>query len=210
MNADATPVRWSLFALTAGGLVDQPQLTPTSFFNLFPPRLIASYYGLYAQTTVRADIYNNKITRLPQVKEVLDRRDDIDLVVTAMGDLRDEHDLLRKHLGAGDGTGSARELPSEWIGNVQYRPFTRRGFVIERDEERAVTLFQLDELCQLRKTPHRHVLLMVRPCGECGNTRAEALLPLMTESMRVFSQLVLDAECALDLLALSGDAEQSR
>ena len=57
------------------------------------------------------------------VKEAFAARESIDLVVTSMGDVRDEHDLLSMFLRQ-SGQDLDRLRAAGWIGNVQYRPYS--------------------------------------------------------------------------------------
>ena len=69
---------------------------------------------------------------------------------------------------------------------------------------RAVTLFELDELARLAETRDKYVLLMVRPCVKCGNSRAHALLPLLAnKGPKVFTELVIHERTASEVLALT-------
>ena len=90
-NPGATKLK--LFAISAGGPAESPQYAPTSFFNLFPEDRVVGQVGLFAETLVPAQDFKD-IKRRPGVSEAFDARDEIDVVVTAMGDIDDEHDLL--------------------------------------------------------------------------------------------------------------------
>jgi hypothetical protein len=98
--------------------------------------------------------------------------------------------------------GKGRPRTEKWRGNVQYRPYTADGPVLETGKElRAVTIFELKHLVQAANQKNRHVILMARQCGICGRSRAEALRPLLTNpQLKVFSTLVMDAATARDLL----------
>jgi hypothetical protein len=87
----------------------------------------------------------------------------------------------------------------QWLGNVQYRPFTADGPVHEAPGElRAVTL---EDLIERAKRRPREVIPMARQCGLCGRPRARALRALLDNpSLRVFSRLVLDRATAEELL----------
>jgi hypothetical protein len=123
------------------------------------------------------------------------------MIITSMGDVADEHDLLRLFLEPFSGTTSSL-AQAGWIGNVQYRPYTREGFITERpDEYRAFTLFELEQFRDIARTKGKHVILIARQCGKCGMTRARALRPLMeVESMKLWSKIVMDAATARELL----------
>jgi hypothetical protein len=89
-----------------------------------------------------------------------------------------------------------------WLGNVQYRPFTAKGPVLEApDELRAVTVFELKDLVERARDRNKEVILMARQCGVCGRARVKALRALLLNpDLRVFSRLVLDRASAAELL----------
>jgi hypothetical protein len=95
-----------------------------------------------------------------------------------------------------------RLLRNGWVGNVQYRPYTRSGAVKEKAKElRAVTVFEIEDLAGLAKRRDKEVIQMGRQCGLCSRMRAEALLPLLRNpELKVFSRLVLDRATAEELL----------
>lgn len=186
-----------LFAITAGCLPKLPEFAPVSFFNLFPGRVVKERVGLFAETAVTAREFA-KIRRRPGIAEAFAEKPEINIVVTAMGDLRDPHDLLPQFLNK-----SKDELSKAGVwGNVQYRPFSSDRFIQERpDELRVVTLFELDELVAMSKQRDRDVILIARQCGRCGLTRARVLRPLLQiDELRVFSKLVMDVPTARELL----------
>ncbi len=91
-----------------------------------------------------------------------------------------------------------------WIGNVQYRPYTSSGPATEAaNDNRAVTVFELEDLASMSREKNKFVILMARKCGKCGMTRARALIPLLTNPrLAVFSHLLVDSSTARDLLKL--------
>lgn len=189
-----------LVAISAGGPAYSPGYASTSFFNLFPAHVVEKQVGLFAETMVPQEEFEDIQTRTG-VKEAFDSKKDIDLVVTAMGDFHDEHDLLSMFLK--ESGGNLKRLRKEgWVGNVQYRPYSANGPIKERAQDfRAVTLFELDDLVKLADQKGKHVILIARQCGLCGRNRAAALRPLLSNpKLRVFSRLVVDASTAVDLL----------
>lgn len=184
-----------LVAISSGCPAESPQYAPASFFNLFPTEGV-TFVGLFAETVVRAD-HVDEIKRRPGVTEAFELRDAIDIVVTAMGDPRDEHDLLTRFMKQ-----SGVDIPKSWVGNVQYRPYTADGPWRERDSDlRALTLFEIDDFVAMSRMRDRHVVLLARGCGLCENTRAAALHPLMT-AMKVWSRCVIDLPTAQALVKL--------
>ena len=191
-----------LFAISAGGPATTPEYASTSFFNLYPRDAISESVGFFAETLVPSSDLKN-IRERPGVREAFEQKDEIGIVVTAMGDIEDEHDLLRVFLQKSRVDVLALQR-SGWVGNVQYRPFTKAAPVLERDKElRAVTLFELDEFVQLAKTKNRHVVLIARQCASCGRNRAKAIHPLLrSPALKVWSEIVMDLSTANELLRL--------
>lgn len=194
------PVKLRLVAISAGCPANVPEYASISFFNLFPPHVVESKVGLFAETLVPLKGFDD-IKQRAGVKEAFAARESIDLVVTSMGDVQDEHDLLSMFLRQ-SGQDVDRLRADGWIGNVQYRPYSRIGPVKERPSDlRAVTLFELEDLARVAGQKNKHVILIARQCGICGRTRAEALQPLLSNAnLKVFSTLVLDAATARELL----------
>lgn len=198
-----------LVAITAGGPAKVPECTPISFFSLFDvlPAKKIQRLGLYAETLVPARDFE-RIKNRPGVRDAFRAKDnnEIDIVVTALGDINDKDDLLRLFLEeARQSTGDTmnidiEQLEKTWIGNVQYRPYGKIAPILE-EEWRAVTVFELDHYVEMARMRDKHVVLIGRQCGKCGMTRAEALRPLLTSpGLKVWSELVIDVATARDLL----------
>ena len=189
-----------LVAITAGCPATMLENAPISFLNLFPEHLVERKLGLFAETLVRAGAFP-ELRDHTGVKEAFTAKKDIDLVVTAMGDFEDPHDLLTMFLK--DSGQDIKALRRQgWLGNVQYRPFTADGPVHETpDQLRAVTVFELEDLVKLAKDRTKEVILMARQCGACGRAHARALRALISNpDLRVYTRLVLDRATATALL----------
>ncbi len=204
LRSATSTIRLNLVGIGAGCPTRSPQYAPVSFFNLFPDDRIVERFGLFASPMVKAGDFD-ALKATPGVAEVFDQLKVIDLVVTAMGDIRDEHDLLRIFLQQ-QGRDIDALIQAGWIGNVHYRPFGSKGPIIERkNEERAVTLFDLEDFRQMSEKKNRAVLLIARKCGLCEMTRARALRPLLTvPELKVWSAIVMDAATARELLKMDG------
>ena len=193
-------LKLQLVAITAGCPVTMLQYAPISFLNLFPEHLVERKLGMFAEPLVAAGRFK-ELCDHPGVRDAFAAKKDIDVVVTAMGDFEDPHDLLSLFLqDSGQDLSALRRRG--WLGNVQYRPFTADGPVKEAPKElRAVTVFELEDLVGLAEKRPREVILMVRQCGLCGRARAGALRALLSNpNLKVFSTLVMDAATARDLL----------
>ena len=190
-----------LIAITAGCPAKEPEHASISFFNFFEDRFVHGRTGLFAETLVSARDFP-KIQKRAGVKEAFAARNSIHMVVTSMGDLNDEHDLLRVFLKE-SGVDVAALCKRGWLGNVQYRPYTSQGPIKEeKNDLRAVTLFELDDLAKMAARDDKRVILIARQCARCERTRASTLEPLLREDskLRVFSDLVLDTETCRELV----------
>ncbi|HEX6813620.1 MAG TPA: hypothetical protein VF384_18520 [Planctomycetota bacterium] len=184
-----------LFAITAGCPATRPELSSTAFFNLFPPEASQDRMGLFAPATVEVDRHQQALKQMG-ARETYDTRHEIDIVVTAMGSFEDPHDLLRQFLPPED-------VNPDWLGNVQYRPYSATGPVKEKRGQRAVTLFELDDFTKLASSRDKHVLLMVRSCSAtgCKVSKGRACLPLLAQpSLHVWSEVFLDFATARDVV----------
>lgn len=204
-----------LHALSAGGFqVDKPQRSPTTYFNYFDGALTkVDFVALFSHTIVPNDDYE-RIRTSPGVQKAFERADEIDIVVTSFAWAHDEHGMLRQFLGhlveAGelDRDTLRRMLDVGWTGDVQFRPYSGTGPILEECPVRAVTLFELSDLVRIAHTEGKHVVLLARPCGECGALKTEALKPLLTEpSLRLWTHLVLDVDTAGALLKTTNPGE---
>jgi DNA-binding transcriptional regulator LsrR (DeoR family) len=194
-----------LVAISSGCPADTPEYASTSFFNLFPQEVVAASVGLFSETLVTQREFE-KIRRdgRPGVGEAFAVKDEIDVVATAMGATCDEHDLLRQLiLRSSDAKKRHSLIDGEWVGNVQYRSYSKKGPILQRaDDLRAVTLFELSDFADWATRRGKHVILMARTCGLCGKTKAQALQPLLSvKSLKVWSELVTDVRTVRELVA---------
>ena len=195
-------LRLLLVAITAGCPAQLVENAPISFLNLFPERHVQTRLGLFAETLVPVRDFPDLPGRIG-VKEAFGAKDDIDVIVTAMGDFDDPHDLLRMFLKE-SGQDIERYRRRGWLGNVQYRPFTAGGPAPEDPEDlRAVTVFELKDLAARARDRDKEVILMSRQCARCGRRRPRvgALRALLkSDQLRVFTRLILDRATADELL----------
>ena len=209
LYSDLECPRLVLHALTAGGfLVDQPQKAPVTYFSYFDDLLIETeFVGLFSAPVVLSGEYQ-KVIGHPGVHESFERADEIDVVVTSFATARDEHGLLSAYLKHLIAKGELRpevlhELASmDWVGDVQFRPYSATGPIVEGCPVRAVTLFEIADLVRRIERPDKYVVLLAGPCSECGTAKTEGLLPLLTQpSLRLWTHLVTDVQTAAELLA---------
>lgn len=191
-----------LVAITGGGPAREPQYSSPSLFNLFPPNVVKSCVGLFAETLVEKGQLETVLKR-PGVCEAYAERDNIDILISSMGFIEDEHDLLMLFMK--EHGHSVEELISRgWVGSVQFRPFTSDGPIEEADHEhRVVSLFDIPDFVEIAKSPDRYVVLVARQCALCGRDRSKALFPLLTQpKLKVWSRIVMDVPTAKGLLAM--------
>lgn len=196
--AEGNPlVKLSLHAIT-GELPLNPHLySPQAFFNLVDNKFIRESFGFPYTSLVTHKEYL-KIQKSENFQNLLSQKEDLDIVVTGLGSFDpDQNDLYQKFLDEG----TLKYLRSNHcLGNVQFRPYSRNGIIHENKEcRRFCTLFELKELAKFAAT--KCAILIVRPSFD-GKLRTNALLPLLKEkSLKIWSNLFLDVDTALDVLA---------
>jgi hypothetical protein len=188
----------SVHALATSYSFWSPLETPIASFtylaNAYRPPV--EFVGLFAQPFEKSEHYQKLLER-KEVKAALERRDEIDIVVTSLasGDGGEcEHGYLCKHLlEYGPENGIEALQQQGWIGDVQLRPYSARGpLAIQHGHIKPVTLFELDELAA-HVARGKYVVLLCSPCGRCYRSKAAAVMPLLEEpSLRVWSHLVID------------------
>ena len=138
--------------------------------------------------------------KLPGVRESFERAREIDIVVSSLASASDEHGALTRFINFGKG-GASDLRRQGWVGDFQYLPLSRRGPIRLDHGIRAVTLFELADFVRMVQTKDKHVVLVAGPCGVCGRTKEDALIPLIEEpSLKIWSHLVTDAQTADRLL----------
>ena len=194
----------------------EPEFAAGSFFSLLPRDVALDFVGLFAETLVPARNFL-EIQDRPGVREAFGEKEEIDIVVTSMGDLEDRDDLLRTFLQSAD------ELPPDHeeireghqskhlaalrekgaLASVAYLPYSQWGPVQQEGNDlRAVTLFEIKELVQRAQLKNKYVVLIARRCGKCGRDRSDALRPLLTipELKVLWTTIVMDVTTARGLL----------
>jgi DNA-binding transcriptional regulator LsrR (DeoR family) len=205
LRQDTQALKLNLFGISSSCLAHQPHFAPVSFFNLFPTEKVSGTLALFSQALVRSKDFKDTQTQTG-VREVFEKKDKIDIVVTSMGNMLDEHTLYRMFMY--DHYKKPMERPA-WlktcVGDVQYRPFSKDGPIHEKpNDRRLVTLFELEELVAMANSlTCKFVVLIARQCGKCEtqSTRAKALLPIMTNpKLKLFTHVVMDSPTAEELL----------
>ena len=200
-----------LHAISSGGfLPNEPHKSPSTYFSHFDPALVnVKFVALFSATVVNSDDYKNQKAN-PAIRYSFEQKDEIDIIVTSLASADHKHGLLGGYLahlveqGLIPASIPAKMFEAGWIGDVQFRPYSVDGPLPEEVcPVRAVTLFELDELVEIARDHNndKYVVLVAGPCGECGETKKSALLPLLAnEKLRLWTHLIVDAKTAKELL----------
>lgn len=194
--------RLAIHALTSGMDALAPERSPESFFGMFSqcgmkPEMV----GMPAPPFVASNQYQQTLKN-PAVKVAFEKKHEIDIVVTALASVHDEHGCMRSLIDYQGGESPSWMTRSRVIGDIQYRPFSEKGPVLERGSLRAITLFELAELREMVQQDGKYVVLIAGPCDVCGKTREAALKPVMVnDDLKVWSHLVCDLDTAEGLVA---------
>lgn len=196
-------------ALSAGGfLADEPQKAPITYFSYFEDSLVnVEYVALFSQTFVSSQEDFDKVKKSPGVAKSFQRAEEIDIVITSLAGARHGHGVLVKLLkwliddGALAPDVLERMAQAGWKGDVQFRPYSSSGPMLDECPVRAVTLFELPDLVRMARTEGKYVVLLGGPCGECATPKTPALRPLLAEpELRLWTHLLTDAQTAKELL----------
>ena len=199
-----------LHAISSGGfLPNEPYKSPSTYFSYFDPALMnVKFVALFSATVVSNNDYENQKAN-PAIRYSFEQREDIDIIVTSLASADHQHGLLGQYLTH---LIEQRLISQEvltkmynagWIGDVQFRPYSVDGPLPENVcPVRAVTLFELDELVKMaRSRTDKYIVLVAGPCGECGETKKDALRPLLANTnLRLWTHLIVDAKTATELL----------
>ncbi|NIA14725.1 MAG: hypothetical protein GWP08_11650 [Nitrospiraceae bacterium] len=193
-----------LHALSSGFAPRHPITAPVAFFSYFMAlNLDIDYMGMFSEPVVPWNQYEAVKTRTG-VREAFEAAEDIDIIVSSLSSRDDEHGLFINFLESNETEAPrARGILEEagWCGDVQWRPYSNKGPIMEDIGARHVTLFELEDLVRLSRTPDKHVILISGRCVQCNTPKNTALLPLMREeSLRVFNHLITDITTATQLL----------
>jgi len=190
-----------LHALSSGFAMNDPRNAPSTFFAMFYglPVNVRSV-ELCAPTLVDASEYD-QIKDRSDVRNAIAQARQIDLLVTSLAQADDEHGALHRSIEDDSATLALLEQ-SEWAGEIQHRPFSAAGPIVTSSGQRAVTVFELDELAEFASRSGTMSLLVVGPCGKCGESKGKALRALLgCEKLPVFTHLVTDTRTAEDCVS---------
>jgi len=197
-----------LHAISAGGfLANEPQKAPATYFSYFDRDILdVECVTLFTETVVWNEDYQRVKTN-PGTQRAFDRKNEIDIFITSLAAARHEHGLLEQFLAQ---LMEEKLLEREtldnmykagWVGDVQFCPYSQDGPLHDICKVRAVTLFEIEELVEFSKQPGKYVVLTAGPCGECGASKSEALIPLLkNDKLKLWTHLVADTQTAKKIM----------
>jgi hypothetical protein len=201
-----------LHALSSGGfLVNDPHKAPVTYFSYFSEfgsntKGTIEYVALYSQTVVNDQEYK-QLQLNPGIRKSFEQKGEIDIVISSLADGKHKHGLLVQYLnhlvseGELDVSVLENMRKAGWCGDVQFRPYSETGPLLEECPVRAVTLFEINELVEMAKEDNRYVVIVAGPCGECGEPKVDAIHPLLKQkTLRLWTHFVTDAQTARRLL----------
>lgn len=215
--------RLVIHTISSGGfLPSEPQKSPISCFSYFDGlHTEIECVALFTETVVSSGDFEKVISN-PAVKCVMNRKNELDIVVTSLAAASDEHGLLRRYLqwlmqtGGLPATDYQKMVAAGWIGDVQFRPYSASAPLPDICGVRAVTLLEIEDMVRWARSTitgesgpegepstgsAKYIVLVAGPCAECGQLKTEALKPLLeNDQLRVFTHLVTDLKTAEDLL----------
>ena len=205
INAMPACPKLRLHALTA--TIQNPMISPVTFFRLFDEHKPIEYVDLPTAATVECSGYQDLQKQDDNIRRAFALRDEIELVVSSLGAADDEHGTIRQYLDSnkyGPSSISHRDI----VGDLQYLPYHATGPIRLTPDipgRRAVTLFDWENFEQYNRRPERFFVISAGPCRMCGSTKTPAIVPLLSH-MRFWTHLVTDLHTARELLAPEASA----
>lgn len=199
LRANAHPGKITIHALGAGFSITSPETAPTSFFSFFHGLKNAEFVGVFATPYTPSRDYE-KIKTYPGLREAFERKPEIDIVITAFAAREDPHGEFSRFMDSEDPLAGKLKKSlsrSDWVGDLQYRPYSAKGPITRNLGVKAVTLFEFDELVQFAAEPEKSVILAAGPCRVCTANKGPALVPLLEHpDLAAWSHLILDLDTA--------------
>ena len=189
-------------ALTSGFSVREPMSAPVAMFSYFNEAATnVGYVGLFAEAVVRSGQYE-EVMKLPGVIESFENKDQIDIIITSHASANDESCQLYRFMKQFAPAGFDALKKAGWTGDVLFRPYSESKPILIDSGIRAVTLFEISELIEICKNDRKYVVLISGPSSRSVSlrTRSDALRPLLSQDLRVWTHLVTDARTAIEVL----------
>jgi DNA-binding transcriptional regulator LsrR (DeoR family) len=194
-----TPPRIVFHSLVSGFDVDTPSTDPNGFFTylLDDPAMAvrSSFVTLRVPPLVEPD-QMEEIKSLRLVREAYDQADKLDFVVTSGGHLADAHSALRKMMD--DATGDVRNwIDEDQVVDMLWRPIGPDGPIpVQKLKRCAMSLLELDEVQAGIAANRFRVLLVLGPCGACGEVKSVVLETILATRPHLITDLVVDSRSA--------------
>jgi len=189
-------------ALTSGFSVREPISAPVAMFSFFNEAATnVGYVGLFSEAVVRTAEYEG-VVRLPGVRESFDEKDKINIIITSHASSNNESGQLYQFMKQYSSSGFDALKMEGWVGDVLFRPYSELKPILIDSGIRAVTLFEIGELIEICKKGGRYIVLISGPSSRSPafSTKSDALRPLLSQDLRVWTHLVTDAGTAIEVL----------
>jgi DNA-binding transcriptional regulator LsrR (DeoR family) len=192
-------------ALAAGFDPEDPSTDPNAFVTFFHDKLISTsirFTGLSAPAIVNSEMFV-KLQKFGDIQKAFNFVKNLDIFVTA-GTSWHEHSVLLKRLEPAD----QAVLEAEGVlGDILWRPISKRGPILAETDRRAFTLIELSQLSGFVQEG-KQVLLVLAPCGLCGELKGGMSSPILDQGL--ITHLVIDTLSAGQLCEISGVATRSQ
>jgi len=174
---------------------------PNSFWSYFVDnpghRFESQFMGLSAPGLVTWE-EAKYLRQLRGIKEVFDKREEVEIIVSSAGHWGEGHTQYMRYEKAAPKFNRAL-VAAECVGDVLWHPVTRKKMP-GNPALVPMTLFTLDEVSE-RIRNNARVLLVIGPCGFCGESKNSILRAILDDgSRKLVTDLVVDARCALEIL----------
>lgn len=194
---DGLPRAVVFHAMVAGFDVLDPTTDPNAFFTYFHDdpaiQVETRFVGLHAPAVVKAGQFE-ELKDLDGIRECYACKDEIDVIVTSASSWPDEHGMLRGYTGKSPKSERALKAAG-CVGDMLWRPLSRKGPIEIETEIRAMTLMELSELPAFIASGKR-VLLALGPCVRCDTPKAEVLEAVLNTKPPLITHLVVDSRSA--------------
>jgi hypothetical protein len=190
-----------VFHAMVGGLNTDRPANPNAFATYLvddrgPLKDMTSFVGLHAPAFVKPG-EREQLAQLELVKEALEYRNRLDLIVTSAGRWKCGHSVVVKLLRK-VGSPDVDSLKDCCTGDMLWSPIGPAGEIKLPGEHVPMTLMSLSDL-EAAVGSGTRVLLVLGPCGACGEPKTEILQSLIQSRRRYFTDLVVDSTCAREV-----------
>ena len=193
-------------ALAAGFNPEEPSTNPNAFVTFFDDKFIPTkirFTGLSAPAIVENDTFEKLKKNFADISDAFEAMKELDIVVTS-GSTWHECGVLRKRMKASD-----QEIleAAGVVGDLLWRPISRRGPIEAKTDLRAFTLIELKQLQRFVREGKK-VLLALAPCGLCGALKGDLLECILEHKLANY--VVVDARSADQMLGPRSGNDRQR